>query len=264
MLGWKKDLQEHILETDVAGPTYRSDRYGASRASLPSSCYDLMHFCRIRDQQQSSACVGFAVTGAVYCRLRSLGYDCGPFSPLTTYAVGRQLEGIYKNKPLPDEGSHPFLVMSGARRFGLAPESAWPFDSTYLERVTKEVPLDVFLKASQFRLSSFARIDATGQARVEACKHAIASGHPIPLGMEVGREFENYGPGKDPVGIEGDSLGGHMTFLCGYEDDGEVFIGCNSWGSSWGDKGFYRIHKSKLMDSTTSDLYDLIITDQKA
>lgn len=264
MYGWKRDLNEHVLEADVAGPTYRSDRFGAARLSLPSSSYALTRYCLIRDQEQSSACVGFALTGAVYCRLRSLGYNCGPFSPLSAYAIGRQLEGIYKNKPLPDEGSHPFLVMSGARRFGLVPETAWPFDAYYIDRVHQEVPFDVFQKASQFRLASFARIDAQGQARVDVCKRAIAAGHPVPLGMEVGKEFESYGPGKDPVGIEADSLGGHMTFLCGYEDDGNVFIGCNSWGASWGDRGFYRIHKSKLMDPTTTDLYDLIVTDQKA
>jgi len=263
-LGWKPDLKEHIDEAPVAGPAYRSDRYGAARLSLPSSNYDLMRFCTIRDQEETSACVGFGTTGAVHCRLRSLGYDTEAFSPLSAYAIGRQLEGIYKGKPLPDDGSYPFLVVSGLKRFGLCPEHAWPFDRDHSSRVHQEVPFDVFQRASQFRLSSFARIDATGDARVKACMQAIAAGHPVPLGMMVGDEFVDYGPGKSPVGIETRNLGGHMTFLCGYEDDGEVFIGCNSWGKSWGEGGFYRIHRSKLEHESTSDLYDFIVTDKRA
>lgn len=263
-LGWKPDRQEHIDDASVASSAYRNDRYGAMRLSLPSSSYDLMGHCTIRDQEETSACVGFATTGAVHCRLKSLGYDTEVFSPLTAYSVGRQLEGVYKGKLLPDDGSYPFLVMQGLRRFGLCPESAWPFDVDHSARVHQEVPFDVFQRASQFRLSGFARIDATGSSRVRACMQALAAGHPVPLGMMVGDEFVDYRPGRSPVGIESQRLGGHMTFLCGYEDDGDVFIGCNSWGKSWGEGGFYRIHRSKLEDDSTTDLYDFVITDKKA
>ena len=262
--GWKKDLDVHIAETDVAGPAYRADRYGAPRIALPSACYDLMRFCKVRDQKGSSACVGFAITGAVYCRLHYLGYDCDLFSPIATYNIGRQLEGIYKGKALPDDGSYPFLVMNGCRKFGLVTEKELPFDSHWEERVTKEVPFDIFQKASQFRLHSFSRIAVSGDARIDTVMRAIAAGHPVPLGMEVGTVFQNYANGRDPVGREFNSLGGHMTFLCGYENNGEVFIGCNSWGKDWGDGGFYRITRDKLTDPTTTDLYDFVITDLRA
>ena len=260
--GWKRDTPVHISSAEIATSAYRAERYGSYRLSLPSSHYDLMRYCHVRDQGDTSACVGFAVTGAAYARLRSLGYDCGPFSPLTAYSIGRQLEGIYKGKLLPDDGSYPFLVMDGLRKFGFAREEAWPFDRDVASRVRQEVPFDVFQQASQFRLSSFARIDVRGEGRTEACKRAIYAGHPVPLGMQVGRTFQDYSVGKDPVGIEMGDTGGHMTFLCGYEDDGEVFIGCNSWGTSWGDNGFYRITRAKLEDPSTTDLYDFIVTDR--
>jgi hypothetical protein len=262
--GWKPDTLAHINDCDVAGAVYRAERFGAARLASGSSFYDLMRFCAVRDQEETSACVGFGLTGAAYARLRSLGYDCGYFSPLASYSIGRQLEGIYKGKLLPDDGSYPSLVMSGGKRFGLVAESVWPFDRDHSSRVHQEVPFDVLQKASQFRLANFARIDAKGDARVEACKRAIASMHPVPLGMRVGSKFLNYAPGRDPVGVEFDDLGGHMTFLCGYEDDGNVFIGCNSWGTGYGEDGFYKITREKLCDESTTDLYDFMLTDQRA
>ena len=34
-------------------------------------------------------------------------------------------------------------------------------------------------------------------------------------------------------------LGGHAVMLCGYDDKTEMFIVRNSWGSEWGDKGYF-------------------------
>lgn len=258
--GWKRDLPEHVRESERAGALHRAERYGVARTSLPRSVNELGRHCFVRDQGQASACVGFGITGAVYARLRYLGFGVGLFSAQACYSMAIALEGIHKGKPLPDEGSYPYLAMMGIRRYGIPEESAWPFD---INKIHQEVPFDVFQKASQFRVSSFARIDLEGDARVDACKRALANGHPIPFGMQVGREFMDYASGKGPIGVETDDTGGHMTFLVGYEDDGDVFIGCNSWSRGWGDDGFYRITRDKLTHSTTTDLYDFTITDAR-
>lgn len=262
--GWKPDTQEHIAQTPVFSSVMRAQRYGAARLGVPSAINLLGKHCFIRDQAETSACVGFALSGAIYARLHFLGFGTPLFSPLVVYAIARQLEGIYKNRPLPDDGSHPFLAMRGLSTRGIAYEKDWPFDRDHSSRVFQEVPFDIFQKASQFRVDSFSRIDAKGDVRVDICKRALASGHPIPLGMMVGDEFQAYTKGRGPVGVETEDVGGHMTFLTGYEDDGDVFIGCNSWSQDYGDEGFYRIHRSKLEDESSSDIYDFTITDQKA
>lgn len=263
-LGWKPDTGPLIVATPAATALYRAERYGAMRVALPKSSYDLVDKCVIRDQEDTSACVGFAITGAAHTRLRYLGFDPVLFSPLASYAIGRQKEGIYKGKPLPDEGSYPSLVVAGASEFGLCPEKAWPFDGDHKSRVTQEVNVDTFQKASQFRLSNYARISVSGDERLRLCMHAIAHGHPVPLGMMVGPAFMNFGPGRDPIGVEYNILGGHMTYLCGYEDDGKVLIGCNSYGKGYGRDGLYYIKAEKLLDPSTTDLYDFVISDARA
>ncbi len=259
-LGWKPDREEHIAATEVLGPVLRADRFGASPVSLPRNFYDLTKFSRILDQQSSSACVNFALTGSADCRLRALGFDPEPMSPCANYTAGRRLE-IGRNGVLTDDGSIPFYVFESARRYGIPSAKAWPFD---MGVINKDLPFDVFQRASQFRLSNFARIEARGAARVPAVMHALYAMHPVPLGMLVGRAFMDYRPNGDPVDVELDFEGGHMTYLVGWEDNGEVLIGNTSWGTGYGDNGFFRIRRSKLEHASTSDLYNITITDQKA
>lgn len=254
--GWKQDLSAYVDATERMGSN--SPRLGLD--DLPDAINLLGKHCTIRDQGPTSACVGFADTGAVLARLRFLGYDPDPFSPSALYAMGRQLERVGRvvKAPLMDEGSFPFLVLIAARTFGLVPEREWPF---VVAQVNREADFDEFQKASQFRLSGVRRIDA---ARKLTCMRKLAAGHPIPLGMQVGRDFQNYRKGRGPVGVETVNTGGHMTFLVGYRERGEIFIGCNSWGRDYGDEGFYEIHVSKLEDESTSDVTDITITDTPA
>ncbi len=58
------------------------------------------------------------------------------------------------------------------------------------------------------------------------------------------------------IGAMGFCIGGHMTYLVGWEDYGRVFIGNTSYGLSYGDNGFYRIFDEKLMHPSTTDLYN--------
>lgn len=258
-LGWKPDRQEHIDECARAENIkngFVAARIGKRQGALPINLNLLGQYADVRDQHGSSACVGFALAGALQTRLTYLGCKPGRFSPLAVYAVARQLEGIYKDKALPDEGSYPFLAMSGIKRFGMVIEDKWPFDEHYEERVTQEIPLDVFSAASQFRISKFSRIDAKGGTRKTVCMQALAKGHPVLLGMQVGSEFQRYQAGNDPVGVETTNTGGHATYLVGYENNGEIFVGVNSWSKNWGDDGFYRIHRSKLEHPSTEDLYE--------
>lgn len=258
--GWKRDKAEHIAATEIAGPVYRADRFGAAPVKFPKNFYDLMKFSRILDQEETSACVNFAMTGAVDCRLRVLGFNPEPLSPCANYPIGRRME-IGKTAPLTDDGSIPYLVFESARRHGIPSAKVWPFDP---KRINEDPPFDVFQQASQFRLSNVARIDATGEARKLAAMQAIYAMHPVPNGMMVGSDFMDYLSNRDPVDVETSVLGGHMTYLVGWEDYGRVLIGNTSYGTGYGDQGFYRIYDTKFMHPSTSDLYNLIVTDTRA
>jgi hypothetical protein len=66
--------------------------------------------------------------------------------------------------------------------------------------------------------------------------------------------FQNYGGGV--LGpFQGKSHGGHCTNLLGYSEADGWFLGLNSWGTGFGDGGFYRISEDRIGSDTCSDFY---------
>lgn len=253
--GWKPDTD--VMAAGVR-PLYAAKRLEAPPVVLPRKTSNLAHLCEKRDQFGSSACVGFGFTGAIHTRLRFLGYDPETFSAALPYKVGRMLGRFDKHERLVDGGSYPALVARSIRTYGLCLEREHPFN----ERTINEEPdLLSFSNASRFRLQAFHRITETGQARLRRVMECLAEGEPVPLGMQVGDEFQEYRSNRDPIGVETENTGGHMVYAVDYEDDGDVIIGCNSWGTDWGDDGMFRMSSAKLMHSSTSDLYHVVVAE---
>jgi len=48
-------------------------------------------------------------------------------------------------------------------------------------------------------------------------------------------------------------VGGHAVMAVGYDDAGQQFIIRNSWGTSWGQAGYFLIPYAYLTNSNLSD-----------
>jgi C1A family cysteine protease len=48
-------------------------------------------------------------------------------------------------------------------------------------------------------------------------------------------------------------LGGHAVLAVGYDNAKQVFIVRNSWGTSWGQKGYFTMPYAYLTDSSLAD-----------
>lgn len=267
-LGWLEDEcmpEEHperaamLAMERVEGKLGAMEAFGMADPAVEANL--LGKHAVIRDQMQTSMCVGFGFTGAGHTRLRALGFNPELLSAQNLYAVTRMLGRTVKALPLEDEGSYPYLAALALYRYGFVPERMMPFDPRL---VNDEPDFGDFMAGTQFRLSSFRKIGDDGEGRRLNAMRALAAGHPVPLGMNVGPIFGSYRRGLGPIVHGPRETGGHMTYLVGYRENGEIFIGANSWGKDYGDEGFYEIHESKLMHPTTSNLYNMRITDKKA
>jgi C1A family cysteine protease len=74
----------------------------------------------------------------------------------------------------------------------------------------------------------------------ESMKNAICQYGPIVTGFMVYEDFISYDGGvyEQNSDIE---VGGHVVAIVGYDDSQDCWICKNSWGTGWGENGFFRI-----------------------
>ena len=73
-------------------------------------------------------------------------------------------------------------------------------------------------------------------------RQTLAEGHPIVFGLKLTQRFFNprqgYCAKPDPNDPQSASHGLHAMLIVGYNDRQSIFIVRNSWGTSWGDRGY--------------------------
>jgi hypothetical protein len=213
--------------------------FGARPLAMPYSAMELLPFVDyIRDQKQTSSCVGQALARIIHIRAQMqlflLGLLTNALFPaaLALYALARQMV-LGGDHSLPDDGSYPGKALLAASRYGLVPEERYPFNERV---VTQAVPLDVLEGGQAALFQGFYRIDSEGSALVEDCKQALAKGYPFMMALQVDDVFDQCNS-DTPLGPPtGKIHGGHMVAIIGYS--GNNFLMVNSWGTTWGFNGF--------------------------
>ena len=88
-------------------------------------------------------------------------------------------------------------------------------------------------------------------------KGCLASGYPFVFGFSVYESFESRAvarTGKVPMPGAGERMiGGHAVLAVGYDDLSQRFIVRNSWGSGWGQAGYFTMPYAYLLDENLSD-----------
>lgn len=75
---------------------------------------------------------------------------------------------------------------------------------------------------------------------VEVMKEKLVNNGPQVTGMAVYEDFFSYRSGVYQH-ITGELAGYHCVTVVGFDDDDECWICKNSWGTSWGEDGFFKI-----------------------
>jgi C1A family cysteine protease len=152
-------------------------------------------------------------------------------SRLYLYWHARQLEGTLGT----DAGSEIRTAMKLLKNLGVCPEKDFPYViSTYNDAPSKEAEEH----AAAYKIASYSRVN-----NLSMVKTALAEGYPVVFGFLVYSSFkseEATQTGWIPLPQEGEELlGGHAVLAVGYDELREVVICRNSWGSKWGDHGYF-------------------------
>ncbi len=228
-LGWVPDIPDHrdrIFQAELAA---------AKGVTLPRSI-DLRPDCPpIYDQGQLGSCTANALAAAFDFDHHKEGEPFMSPSRLFIYWNERNLEGTVDS----DAGA---MIRDGVKvlvKLGASPETDWPYD---IAKFTVKPPVQAYQDGLKNRLLTYQRIMRPAANPTNDMLTCLSSGYPFVTGISVYESFETdatAATGRIPVPQKSETLlGGHAILVVGYDIGKEEFICRNSWGSSWGDKGY--------------------------
>ena len=240
-------------------PVDARDKIYAPKAIILPKTVDLRQYCSpVDDQGNLGSCTGNAIAGVIECLDRKAGKNLD-VSRLFIYYEERVLEGSVNF----DAGAYIRDGIKVVNKKGAPLESLWPYSLSKWATKPKQAAYTDALKRK-----------VTGYKRCSdftAVKNALALGNPVIIGFDVYSSFEQgswqnaNGTGLMPypnVNTE-QVLGGHCVLVVGYDDtpgspiEGR-FICRNSWGTGWGDQGYFYMPYQVIANANMSDDFWII------
>lgn len=209
------------------------------------------HVVSVLNQERTSSCVSHAIAQAMRTSWSIQGEEPVLPSVLDGYYRGRYRAALQGR----DEGSRPRDVWQ-AYREGFVEEEAWPFNAGMVQQ---PIPLRVLREAHRnIDALTYYRVPED-PARVALIRWALWNLKPVCLSVCVNDELFNYRGGVWNF-LEADySHGRHYVMLTGFNDGEGSFEAVNSWGSAWGERGFFRIGYATVRNIAT--VRDVIVLD---
>jgi hypothetical protein len=194
------------------------------------------HCGTVLNQGATSSCVAHAILDAELTTLKArYGLKAELGSRNTFYFLARSRDGMQGT----DRGCRPSAALQALEKYGIGPESAWPF---VLANLNKQPPWRVLWDARGRRgVRGTYKIHETGDRRVEAIRSALKSGRALAFGVSIDQAFtEKRGPGTIQWSVGGKTVGRHMMEVVGlrYIDGSDHILVKNSWGTGWRDGGY--------------------------
>lgn len=211
----------------------------------PADAVDLRKYCTpVGDQGQTSRCSAFAWTHATELVNNMKAGNTPRLSPSYTMLQFQRMQGdaqdyryAYTGGDGTVSGTDPGQVLS---EHGTCRQDLWP-DSSEIPVTSERVLIS---DAEQHHLDAVPHPIALDDVR-----KALSAGCPVHVAINTGSSFSDVG--RDGVfnAAEGPSgrHGRHAMLIVGYT--GNFYIIKNSWGESWGDKGYCYLPKNVLAES---------------
>jgi len=228
----------------------------------------------VRDQGQIGSCTAFCGVEAneiLYYYKNNKNWT-SLLSPAFIYYCERVL--ILKQKITADQGAYMVNIPQALQKYGDCLETSYAYPSSNRSTAYKTAPKPAAMtEGLLYRIgqlkTSYAAINLGDSAAV---KNILRSDVPVMMGFNVydvsaytifeGLNTTNYT--YNPLTASGalvagaKLLGGHAVPIVGYDDTKKVFLCQNSWGTGWGNHGFFYLPYSVFMSKTvvpTGNLY---------
>jgi hypothetical protein len=189
---------------------------------------------KVFDQGQQGSCTAnCGAADKAYMEIKQGDYP-SPFSRAFLYAEERIQEGTFPG----DGGAMMETIGTVLGNEGICLDKTMPYSQ--FDCATKPSAAAKGEAANWLSLKNQTRLN------LNEIKQALAGNGPVRFGVPVPQSFMDASKGFVPVPSNNEQiLGGHAILCLGYDDNLTSpngtkghFIFANSWGTSWGDKGF--------------------------
>lgn len=213
----------------------RDHIYSTPRPAVLPVSVDLRPFCPpVLDQLSIGSCSSQAFANAdLYAQMQEDRTKAVLPSRLFIYYRERVIEGTVRQ----DAGAQLRDGIKVLASQGAPPESEWPYDIT---KYAVDPGTVVTAHAARHKVTSYTSVPQS----LTGLKTALAiEKRPIVFGFQVFAGFESQEVARTGIMAmpkpHEQCLGGHAVLLVGYDDARQCFIVMNSWGTNWGDKGYF-------------------------
>lgn len=221
--GWKRDQPDHRdFKFKITAPHDLP-----THVDLTSSCPS------IYNQNSLGSCTANAL-GAAY-QFEQIKQNKPNFIPsrLFIYYNEREIEGTINE----DSGA---MIRTGIKTMvdkGVCPEKMW----RYIENRFKKKPCQqCYDEAMKNQILEYLRISPHTLYEV---KHCLSDGYPVVFGFTIYESMmtdEVARTGFVPIPNANETpIGGHAVLAIGFDDSKECLMVRNSWGSEWGQGGYF-------------------------
>lgn len=226
----RPDLEGKTAEAKAAALSATADAVGAPAAFDVRNVSGTSYDTPVKDQGGCGSCVAFGSAAAMevvfrYTRRTTIPLD---LSEAHLFYIHARADGRNCGN-----GWWPERAMSFAQSAGVTFEDYYPYtagDQDGNSRINADWPNRLAkVTASQ---------NVTGNAlRMKEC---ISTYGAVTACLNVYQDFFSYRSGIYRH-VTGSLAGGHCIVLIGYDDAAGCWIGRNSWGTGWGDGGYFKI-----------------------
>ena len=239
-------------------PDERDLKYTITGTPLPP-VVDLRQWASpVDDQGDLGSCTGNAIAGAIDLMDNKNYKKNTRVSRLFIYYYERLLEGTVNQ----DSGAQIRDGIKVGYTYGAPLEKLWPYNINKFKTAPSAA---VIADAAKRKITKY-----QNAADFNAVKDAVASGYPVVIGFTVYSSFESDTVAKTgnmpmPNVKTEQCLGGHAVCIVGYDDHKQSFIVRNSWGTTWGDKGYFYMPYGIIQNpNLSSDFWVIQTSDNPA
>ncbi len=190
------------------------------------------------DQGQYSSCTGHATASCVMrflANTKQKVFVCSRSFPYYNGRLVSELQGDLEVNTKTDNGAYLNCVLESIIKYGICDQSVCGYgkDANIFDKPSAKA----YKYAESLSDIRYKRVSNS----LHDIKSAIAENNCIVAGITL---YEScYSDKTTKTGIfdfpNGDSIiGGHAICIVAYDDDTRLFKFVNSWGDSWGDKGY--------------------------